>query len=192
MLYIKKVRLDYAIDFAAEELKKYLRMMMPQVLEVEITYEPEAKDGFRLGLLEDFGLPCEVAEPMYDDVVHIDTDTEGGILAGSNPRSVLFAVYRFLKKQGCIWLFPGSDGEKIPMVRELKPVDYLHKAPLRYRGQCNEGASVVLQLVVGAAVVKKLVRCGGAAVKGARLVIHAHMHVLAAGEAALPQVIAVP
>ena len=138
MLYIKKVRLDYAIDFAAEELKKYLRMMMPHVLEVEITYEPEAKDGFRLGLLEDFGLPTEVSEPKYDDVVHIDTDTEGGILAGSNPRSVLFAVYRFLKLNGCRFLFPGFDGEHIPM-QNIQPQKYHKAADYRERGHALEG-----------------------------------------------------
>ena len=146
MLYIKKVRLDYAIDFAAEELKKYLRMMMPRVLEVEITYEPEAKDGFRLGLLEDFGLPCEVAEPMYDDVVHIDTDTEGGILAGSNPRSVLFAVYRFLKLNGCRFLFPGFDGEYIPM-QDIQPQKYHKVADYRERGHALEGDPSAEQVI---------------------------------------------
>ncbi len=30
MFEIKKLRADHVVDFAAEELKKYLRMMMPQ------------------------------------------------------------------------------------------------------------------------------------------------------------------
>ncbi|MBR2080213.1 MAG: hypothetical protein IJ980_01085 [Oscillospiraceae bacterium] len=59
MLQIKKMRCDHVIDFAAEELKKYLRMMMPEGGDVAISTEPEAKDGFRLGLLEDFSLPFE-------------------------------------------------------------------------------------------------------------------------------------
>ena len=94
MFVINKLRADHVIDFAAEELKEYLRMMMPRCGEIAICYNPEAKDGFRLGLLEDFGLPCEAEDVVLDDIVHIDTDLEGGILAGSNPRSVLFAVYR--------------------------------------------------------------------------------------------------
>ena len=102
------------MDFAASELKKYLRMMMPGCGEISIAYDPKATDGFRLGLLEDFGLPNEAEEVELDDVVHIDTDENGGILAGSNPRSVLFAVYRFLKENGCRFLFPGADGEYIP------------------------------------------------------------------------------
>jgi hypothetical protein len=111
--------------FAAEELKEYLRMMMPEAGDIAITLDPEAKDGFRLGLLSDFGLPCEAEDVTYDDVVHIDTTCDGGILAGSNPRSVLFAVYRYLKLNGCRFLFPGVDGEHIP-VKDITPQQY-HK-----------------------------------------------------------------
>jgi hypothetical protein len=48
------------------------------------------------------------------DLVYIDTDLEGGILAGSDPGSVLFAVYRFLKLNGCRFFAPGVDGEFVP------------------------------------------------------------------------------
>ena len=139
MIQIKKVRADHVIDFAAEELKKYLRMMMPRCGEIEILYQPDAKDGFRLGLLEDFGIESEAEDPVLDDVVHIDTDENGGILAGSNLRSVLFAVYRLLKLHGCRWLYPGVDGEYIP-ITDLKPQKYHKMADSRFRGHCNEGA----------------------------------------------------
>ncbi len=139
MLTINKLRADHVIDFAAEELKKYLRMMMPRCGEIAITYTPEAKDGFRLGLLEDFGLPSDANDPRLDDIVHIDTDLEGGILAGSNMRSILFAVYRYLKLNGCRWLYPGIDGEFIPM-RNIEPQRYHKLADHRFRGHCNEGA----------------------------------------------------
>lgn len=79
MLTIKKLRADHVLDYAAEELKKYLRMMMPEGGEVDITFDPEAKDGFRLGLLEDFGLPSEAEDTVLDDVLHVDTTEEGGI-----------------------------------------------------------------------------------------------------------------
>lgn len=140
MFQINKVRANHVIDFAAEELKKYLRMMMPDCGDIPIDYEPNAVTGFRLGLFEDFGLSMiEVGDPSLDDVVHIDTTGNEGILAGSNPRSVLFAVYRFLKENGCRWLYPGVDGEYIP-VRNVQPVRYHHLPSHRFRGQCNEGA----------------------------------------------------
>lgn len=139
MLKIQKLRADPVIDFAAEELKKYLRMMMPRCGEIPIAYDPEAVAGFRLGLLEDFSLPCEAEDPVLDDVIHIDTNTDGGILAGSNPRSVLFAVYRYLRLNGCRWLYPGIDGEYIP-ITPIVPQKYHKLADHRFRGHCNEGA----------------------------------------------------
>ncbi len=139
MHLIKKMRAHHVVDFAAEELKKYLRMMMPECGDIEICYEPEAKDGFRLGLLEDFGIPFEGEDASLDDVIHVETDKEGGILAGSNPRSVLFAVYRFLRENGCRWLYPGVDGEFIPF-KDIEPVSYHKLADHRFRGHCNEGA----------------------------------------------------
>ena len=139
MIQIKKLRADHVIDFAAEELKKYLRMMMPHCNEIAISYDPDAMDGFRLGLLSDFSLPCEAEDPVLDDVIHVDTHQEGGILAGSNMRSVLFAVYRMLRENGCRWLYPGVDGEYIPM-RDIAPVRYHKLADHRFRGHCNEGA----------------------------------------------------
>ena len=139
MFTIKKLRADHVIDFAAEELKKYLRMMMPRCGEISITYDPDATDGFRLGLLEDFGIVSEAKDPVLDDIVHIVTNEKGGILGGSNPRSVLFAVYRYLRLNGCRWLYPGVDGEHIP-IRDVTPQRYHKLADHRFRGHCNEGA----------------------------------------------------
>ena len=140
MLTIKKITSNSTVDFAAEELKKYLRMMMPEGGDIKISYDPEAKDGFRLGLMQDFGLDVsDVEEPELDDILYMDCDTEGGIIAGDNPRSVLLAVYEYLRQNGCRWLYPGPDGEFIPM-QNIVPVKYRHAATCRYRGQCNEGA----------------------------------------------------
>jgi len=139
MLVISKISSFSAVDYAAEELRKYLRMMMPECGNIEICYNPHAQNGFRLGLMQDFGLDVSDAEePDLDDILYIDTDTEGGIIAGDNPRSVLLAVYEYLRQNGCRWLFPGVDGEFIPM-QDIKPVKYRHKPSMRYRGQCNEG-----------------------------------------------------
>ena len=146
MLEIKKLRADHVLDFAAEELKKYLRMMMPKAGEISISYQPGAADGFRLGLMSDFGLDCEAPDPTQDDVVHIETTAQGGILAGSNPRSVLFAVYRLLKENGCRFLFPGADGEYIPM-KEIQPTSYHKMADHRFRGHTTEGSPSLEQVL---------------------------------------------
>ena len=122
MYYINKISSGEAIDFAASELKKYLRMMMPEGGNVVINYAPEAKDGFRLGLMQDFGLDTsDVKDTELDDILYIDCDIEGGIIAGDNPRSVLIAVYEYLRKNGCRWILPGVDGEYIPM-QDIVPV----------------------------------------------------------------------
>ena len=140
MLKINKLISASPIDFAAEELKKYLRMMMPEGGDIEIAYDPEAKCGFRLGLMQDLGLDISDAEDAeLDDILYIDCDKEGGIIAGSNPRSVLLAVYEYLRQNGCRWLMPGVDGEYIPM-KDIEPVKYRHKPSMRFRGWCNEGA----------------------------------------------------
>ncbi len=141
MYWIFKISSCSTVDFAAEELKKYLRMMMPRCGEIGITYDPEAETGFRIGLMADFGLEMsDAADPALDDIVYIDTDEQGGIIAGSNPGATLIAVYRYLKENGCRWLFPGVDGEWIPVVDALKGVQTRKLASNRYRGQCNEGA----------------------------------------------------
>jgi len=146
-MIIRKITDDETVDFAAEELKRYLRMMMPQAGEVEIlsaTRQSKVKhiDNFeiKLGVMADFGLSTEEAENLeLDDIIHVDVEENGGILAGSNPRSVLFAVYSYLRKNGCYWLFPGVEGEYIP-VKKIEPVKYHKMADNRYRGQCDEGA----------------------------------------------------
>lgn len=140
MKYINKMRSESAIDFASEELRKYLRMMMPDGGNYKINLAPDANYGFRLGLLADFGIDAgDVEDAELDDVLYIDCDREGGIIAGSNPRSVLLSVYEYFRQQGCRWLFPGVDGEYIPL-KDIVPVKYRHKPSMRYRGQCNEGA----------------------------------------------------
>ena len=141
MYRIFKITPDTTIDFAAEELKKYLRMMMPRCGDIPVRYDPQAAADFRIGLMADFGLDTSDAEDLLlDDIVYIDADEKGGIIAGSNPGAALIAVYRYLRFCGCRWLFPGVDGEWVPVIEGLKPVKYRKMADYRYRGQCNEGA----------------------------------------------------
>ena len=102
MYKIQKINDSPVVDFAAEELKKYLRMMMPRCGEIAIDRNKNSVDGFRLGLMSDFGLDTSEADDItLDDIIHIDTDEFGGIIAGSNPRSILLAVYKYLTLNGC-------------------------------------------------------------------------------------------
>ncbi|MBO5967183.1 MAG: DUF4838 domain-containing protein [Clostridia bacterium] len=129
------------VDFAAEELKKYIRMMMPRCGEIEITTDERDGDGFVLALSADIGIDMpETDVPELDDVVVINTNERGGIIAASNPRALLIAVYEYLRKNGCEWLYPGVDGEFIPVIESLAAVNYRKMADMRVRAQCNEGA----------------------------------------------------
>ena len=82
MYTISKITSHTTVDFAAEELKKYLRMMMPRCGEIPVAYAPDAQDGFRLGLMADFGLDTSDAEDvLLDDIIYLETDENGGIIA---------------------------------------------------------------------------------------------------------------
>ncbi len=134
MFKIHILSTNETITFAAHELRKYLRMMMPECGAIEIEYDPKAEDGFRLGLMQDLGLDVsDVEDTELDDILYIDTDERGGIIAGDNPRSVLLAVYEFFRQNGCRWLMPGPDGEYIPL-ENIHPVKYRFAPSCRYRG----------------------------------------------------------
>ena len=119
------------VDFSAEELKKYLRMMMPRCGEIGICSDERKGDGFVLALCADIGISLpETNVPELDDVIVISANERGGIIAASNPRALLIAVYEYLRKCGCHWAFPGVDGEYIPVVDSLPTVNYRKMADI--------------------------------------------------------------
>ena len=139
---------DNVVAYAASELKKYLEMMMPERMEASIeisTYRKEeccCEKSIKLGLLEQFGIDkSEVENGLFDDVIHIDVTGLSGVIGGSNVRSILLGVYRFLHEAGCRWVRPGADGEYIPEKNMNDVIIKLHeKAKYRHRGLCIEGA----------------------------------------------------
>lgn len=140
MVFINKISSNSALDYAAEELKKYLLMMMPEGDNITVKYDPEATGGFRLGLMSDLGLDTsDVCDTELDDILYADCREREGIIAGSNPRSVLLTVYEYLHRQGCRFLMPGVDGEYVP-IKNTEPVSFRHKPSMRYRGWCIEGS----------------------------------------------------
>lgn len=140
---IIKIGDEPVIDFAAAELKKYMSLMDDSneycIMSFE-AYRPAMKNALWVGMDETFPLP-EVNNPKFDDEVSICVHGREGYITGSNSRSVLMGVYRFLKELGCAFIRPGSDGEVIPN-RSLADVnvEVLEVPSYRHRGVCIEGA----------------------------------------------------
>ena len=139
---IRILRNNETIRYAAEELKKYLKMI-DETIDAEIC--ENAADGentVSMGLLSDLGLyDGDVNDAMVDDVIDVNIDHLNGYIAGSNDRSVLMGVYNYLKSAGCRWVRPGEQGEYIPKsnIAEHK-FEFRKKAENAFRGQCIEGA----------------------------------------------------
>lgn len=134
MYFINTTSEHSAVKFAAEELKKYLFLMTGEDAVIN-----GKEVGFTLGLMSEFGLDAAVSDIRYDDVIYIDTTETDGIIAGSNPRSVLIAVYEYLRQNGCRWFYPGRSGECIPR-KAPHALKYRHAPRNRFRGPCIEGS----------------------------------------------------
>lgn len=131
-MIIKNTTDNETIVFACEELKKYLNKL-----------DTNIADDFEIELaVADLG-DCEM------DTVDISIGKKGGYLHGSNPRSVLYAVYRYLEELGIRWLWHGEDGEYLPdgvCVCE-KEVSLKSSAKNKYRGLCIEGAVSIENMI---------------------------------------------
>lgn len=130
------------VEYAASELAKYLGMMSQNDEVACIVNDVNERNGIALGLFDDFGISTEgLNDPTVDDAIDIETKASVGRIAGSNPRSVLIGVYRFLESVGCRWLRPGKNGDYVPQkdVFDLS-VRLYEKASYRHRGMCIEGS----------------------------------------------------
>lgn len=89
-------------------------------------------------------LPAD--DPLRDEVV-VRSRGRQLILAGSNPRSVLYAVYTYLDRLGFAWVVPGPEGEIVPRLRRVPTRGYAirHQAALIHRGFALAGAYSVEQ-----------------------------------------------
>ena len=106
------------VDFAAQELARYLKQM-----DAELSVTVFQADGITQALSgivwigidpELYHAVPEVADPSVDDAIVISVENGTGYITGTNERSVLLAAYRFLKELGCAWVRPGPEGERIP------------------------------------------------------------------------------
>src|SRR5690606_20973287 len=138
-----------ATELAAAELAKFFAQLAGRQGAARVDAKSNAGARIEVGLFSDFGLPLEGLDDLkLDDAIHVDVEFSNGIIAGSNPRSVLFAVYRFLEAAGCRWLRPGPDGDYVPS----QPIDDLtvrlsDRARYRFRGYAPDGSWGIDHLV---------------------------------------------
>lgn len=130
------------IRLAAHELKRCLVQVVDQPVVVRTARKYSALlPGLWVGQFVDFNLtPQRGADPRRDDEIAVRVGPSGGYIAGSNPRSVLLAVYRYLTELGCRWVRPGKTGEYLPRVEPGAKVEVRERASYRHRGICIEGA----------------------------------------------------
>ena len=111
---ITKAGNDPTIDFAAQELYRCLNAMDRNADVAILTYDAYRESvSNTLWLRVCPELANSVKDPALDDAFSVHVTDGAGAICGSNPRSVLFGVYCFLKKLGCTWVRPGTDGEYI-------------------------------------------------------------------------------
>jgi len=129
------------VVYAAEELLFYLKRIDPAIDIALLKSDPDKIFNNPLKLQvggDSFNLP---ENTMLDDAYHIDVTNGAGVIAGSNARSVLLGVYRFLHELGCRWVRPGTDGEIIPKADlSICAVKIKEKVSYRHRGVCIEGS----------------------------------------------------
>lgn len=133
---------DPTISFAAEELKHYLGKIDSNQ-EIVLLRSADLTHVYAdaLYLAVSGRLLSDGEDKTFDDAIWIDVQKGCGHISGSNPRSVLIGVYRFLAEIGCAWIRPGKEGEIIPCKSlDTVSVSLTEKSSYRHRGVAIEGA----------------------------------------------------
>ncbi len=125
--------------FACEEMKKYISMVTDEQIYIA---EMEKWDGIGVALGKELSDDlAKVEDKKFDDAIVINVKDKTGVITGSNARSVLIAMYRFLRELGFIFIRPGKYGEVIPKSLFEKNVLINEAATSRHRDVCIEGAT---------------------------------------------------
>ncbi len=140
---IAKIGDNKTVGFAVEELKKYLKKIDANLF-IDVysykKYDEKVKNALWVGLDSSFEV-VKTPDATLDDAILIDVAENVGVISGANPRSVLIAVYRFLKELGCAWVRASDDGEIIPSYTMTPITMYISETPsYRHRAICIEGA----------------------------------------------------
>ncbi len=135
---IAKIGESKTVAYAACELARYLKKIDRTLLVDMASYDAfdgNVKSVIFVGMMENESSPF--------DHVTVKISEGEGYITGSNERSVLFGVYKFLESLGCKWLRPGEDGEYIN-ARKLAKKDISfeldHTPSYRHRGITIEGS----------------------------------------------------
>ncbi|MDD4019174.1 MAG: DUF4838 domain-containing protein [Kiritimatiellae bacterium] len=107
---VKPAKASKVINFAADELRKYVGKMSGAALPVRETGIGNAEPVIMLETAKldppRKGLDC--------DSFTVKTSGSRVLLTGNTDRAVLYAVYAFLETLGAVWLEPGEAGEIVP------------------------------------------------------------------------------
>ena len=124
------------VVFAAQELSRCLAEIVADSI-IILNNQNCGPDDVTLRL-ESLGNPKN-----SEDAYSIDVTSAGGSISGSNDRSVLLGVYKYLWLLGCRFPAPGQKHEYIPSLykKEQLAACCRKKAALRHRGVCIEGAN---------------------------------------------------
>ena len=133
-----------ASRFAAEEFARLVARIDPGA-DAELSvgaFDPKLPGILWIGLDPALPAPPAVDDPAVDDAIRIEVKDSAGFITGSNPRSVLIAVYRFFRELGAVFLRPGRDGELLPQRDSAAvAVSVAERAAFRHRGICLEGSN---------------------------------------------------
>ncbi len=142
---IARIGSHKTVKFAADELRRYLKLIDSEIIVDVRLYEDYVEnetDLLWVGMSEKSNakLPT-VKDKKLDDAIFIDVHDFCGIITANNERSVLIAVYRFLRELGVAFVHQGPEGEIIPKrILETCDVHICEAASSRYRVICIEGA----------------------------------------------------
>lgn len=127
------------VKYAYDEMARLLKRIDPSTYIDLRIYNERIEEKSNLLWL---GIDGTVKEDKEDEI-YISVKGTSGIITGSNPRSVLMAAYRFMYELGCRFVYPGAEGEIVPM-RKLTEEDlnvFVDEKPsYRYRAIALEAA----------------------------------------------------
>lgn len=107
------------ISFAVSELNRYMNIIYPRdVLEEKYFFFNIVDSGFRF------------------DGYSVEEDNNIISFSASMERGLLYAVYAFLRKTGCSFLFPLPEKQYIPKLTSWKTVSLKQEPYMEYRGIC--------------------------------------------------------
>lgn len=147
-IYVQIRQPDPVLDWIGHEACLYLeRLTGRKPVLLPAGQEPPVTTGVvRLEVAPPDPRPGPAAQDRerdsFADGIQVRAGSGSVRLSGTNPRSVLFALYRWLEELGCRWLRPGPMGEFVPRIdHPLERRIRLNETPsYRHRCICIEGS----------------------------------------------------